>query len=83
MYIKTLPADTYRLFEAKIIYQIDELKNLREINGKNQWTEICEKNFNKALNIRSAEFKRLEKEKLKVTNLLADLSDRYRLKLKK
>lgn len=50
--------DTLIVFESRMKSQYAELMEMRSIHGLRTWTEVANKNFQKALDFKGHEFKR-------------------------
>jgi histone deacetylase complex regulatory component SIN3 len=60
-FLKTADVDTCRLFKERLMAQLNELKNIKDIHAIKNWSEVANKNFFKALDVKGFEFKKNEK----------------------
>jgi histone deacetylase complex regulatory component SIN3 len=78
-YLKTIDLETCKLFKERVQAQVNELKNIKEVHAIKNWSEVANKNFFKALDLKGFEFKKNEKEKMKAAFFLSELQDRHKL----
>ena len=77
--MKTADLETCKIFKERIAAQIAELKTIKEVHAIKNWSEVANKNFFKALDLKGFEFKKNEKEKMKATFFIQELQDRGKL----
>lgn len=46
------------MFKERVLMQVNELKNIKEIHAIKNWSEVAMKNFFKALDLKGFEFKK-------------------------
>ena len=61
------------MFKERIEFQVIELKNIKEVHAIKNWSEVANKNFFKALDLKGFEFKKNEKDKMKATFFISEL----------
>ena len=69
-FLKTANLETCKIFKERVETQINELKTIKEVHAIKSWSEVANKNFFKALDLKGFEFKKNEKEKMKSTFFL-------------
>ena len=78
-FLKTADHETCKMFKERIEFQVVELKNIKEVHAIKNWSEVANKNFFKALDLKGFEFKKNEKDKMKATFFISELQERHKL----
>ena len=72
-FLKTSNFETCKVFKERVELQVNELRNIKEVHAIKNWSEVANKNFFKALDLKGFEFKKNEKEKMKATFFITEL----------
>ena len=56
--LRTADIETCKVFKERVQFQVNELKNIKEIHAIKNWSEVANKNFFKALDLKGFEFKK-------------------------
>lgn len=51
-FLKTANLETCKVFKERVELQVNELKNIKEIHAIKNWSEVANKNFFKALDLK-------------------------------
>ena len=78
-FLKTANLETCKVFKERVETQINELKTIKEVHAIKNWSQVANKNFFKALDLKGFQFKKNEKEKMKATFFLSELQERHKL----